>query len=283
VKYAGSEIFMLKAWSEWKRLCAIDLCSVDTVECLRAFGCARFEKLVLHSLPAAPRMSASQPWALLESYMTVTTTGHGKRYKDLLFARVVGSHDRPLDVIQGGATLIMRDVVREFVRSEYSPRNTTSLHEPIVVKDGNEITLLDILPSAMDPAEEVCIKEYEELAREQAKQIVGRLSLRQRVAIVAKRAGLSLAHPAVARAARCKRTVLNEAYCCFVNDTALDVQRCYPDDGSQSVMTLSLMVVQSVAELVVQRAGEVGYMRELLRVAKKRNDEIARFEIASRA
>ena len=121
---------MLNHWVEWKELCAADLCSDTARQALREFAFLRFRKFAYQYAhrtntggTGALVPDAGDAWHLFETHLAVKTTKQGKRYKDWLFDRVRSTKDPPLDVVQGGASLMMRDVVRERHRLRDGPGN----------------------------------------------------------------------------------------------------------------------------------------------------------------
>lgn len=253
---------MLHSWMEWKKICALGLCSEETQSRLRKFGSVRFRKfLSQYATGTSVRstyhvdLDAEDAWHLLETRLMINTTKRGKRYKDWLFARVKYSDDPPIDVIQGGASLIMRDAVREFLKREFSPRNTVSLSMPLAEgESGGTLTLEDLLPGDADPSCQAALREYEELAREHAKAAFGEMSRRERLAITAREIGVSLAHSLIEKAAGCRKSVLNSSYHGFMRRTAERLKAEYPDDDNESVLWLTLITINNVKKSVLEWA-----------------------------
>jgi hypothetical protein len=201
--------------------------------------------------------------------VTVKNTQRGKRYKDWLFVRTQVSCDPPLDVIQGGASLIMRDVVRDFLRREQPFRHTTSLDAPLAIGEGARVTLLDMLAAELDPVSQLCLHEYEALADGHAGDILSDLTVRERIALLAKELRISLAHPFVEEMAGCKKSVLNDAYRGFLVRIASRLRARYPDDGAESVLTLTLMTLRRVSEEVVRTARSENPFAPLFMLAER--------------
>ena len=246
---------MLEAWTEWKTRCALDLCSDPSQGKLQSFARSRFERFLRHYSGESNLSLHSNPWHLFETHVTIKNTRQGKRYKDWLFARVQSSPDDPLDVIQGGASLIMRDVTRALLRSESAPRNFTSLNKPIADSDGSPVTLLDVLSSEADPVSEICRREYAEIATKHASEILRAMSRREQIVVVAKQIGLSLAHNTVEELAGCKKSVLSTAYRDLLVRIASAVKAQYQDDEDpECILSLSLMIIQQVSALAFKWA-----------------------------
>jgi hypothetical protein len=243
---------MLDSWMEWKRQCALDLCAPETRSKLRGFAYARFRGMLVR-LRRDTRMSAPSPkeaWHLLEAHLAVTSTRGGKKYKDWLFARVRNSRDRPVDVIQGGASLILRDVVRDFLCKETSPAGTMSLEAPLPGGGTNALTLADLLPGSLDPVETAAAREYDTLARRHAAELFGETTHRERVILLAKELGVPLWDEDVQEAAGCRKTMLHAVYHDFVVRTGQHLAREYSEDGSESVLALTLMTLNHLKKAV---------------------------------
>jgi len=202
----------LGEWREWKDRCALDLCSGPTQESLAAFAATHFGRHVRRCAHITNQPYLSSPltgresWHHLETFLMVRNSREGKRYKDWLFARADGvAGDDQLDAVAGTAAFLMRDAVREHLRQEHAPRGTMSLNAPVPGAEASGLTLEDLLPGAISPADEVAAREFERLAEAHARAFFEATPRRDRVAILAKHLGLSLADPAVLQKAGCAR------------------------------------------------------------------------------
>lgn len=233
--------------------CALALCPPAAQAQLVAFVGARFRRLVERHAPAATsRRGASCPdadscWHAFESFVTIRSTRAGKRYKDWLFDRVACSDDSPLDVLQGGGTLILRDVVREHLRHERVPRRV-SLVAALAAACRLEAPAQAVLSAEPDPASQAALREYERLAREHAGRHFPLLSLPVRVALLAGRLGVALSHPWVEDAAGRGKSALHAAFQAWLKTAVGALRRRYRDDPVESQYTLALMVVSALQE-----------------------------------
>jgi len=253
---------MLACWIEWKKACALDLCSARSQAVLQEFAGRRFttffQRCAASGAGAAHRgLSASasgsdrDAWHLFETHLVLKSTQGGKRYKDWLFAQARMGHAGAFDAIQGGATLIMRDVVREYLRREYRPRAHVSLQTPVASAEegGSPMSLQDLLPGSVDPAREAALREYEALAAEHAADVFEGLSRHERVAVLARTLGISFAHPTVAQAAGRGRTVLGGAYQSVLRGIQTALRERYMGDDPESIRHLRLMTVLALKNL----------------------------------
>jgi hypothetical protein len=140
----------------------------------------------------------------------------------------------------------MRDVVRDYVLRETPHPNTVSLQDPVRTREGEELTLEDLLPGSVDPSDVAAQHELEALGRRHAEELLAGLNRRERVALAAKMAGFSLAHRAVEQAAGCRKTALNAAYRKFVARTVHTLARRYPGEDRESVLTLAQVTIAEV-------------------------------------
>ncbi|MBN1676187.1 MAG: hypothetical protein JXR37_34405 [Kiritimatiellae bacterium] len=255
----------LDCWIEWKQRCALDLCSDDSRRELQGYAFHRFRRLFLHYARSCAEyaeqaayvepgrvgdLAPARTWHLFESHLQIKTTRAGKRYKDWLFARTRFAGGSVLDAVQGGASLIMRDVVREWLRREFSPKNMVSLHAAVMAEDGTRLTLEDLLPGSVDPSSEMALREYERLARQHARDAFGQMSRRERVAFLAKALGLSLMAQDVQRAAGCSRSVLRAEYLNRMQTISDRLKSVYPDEDGDGVLRLLRMTLSELRDMV---------------------------------
>ncbi|MBT3191672.1 MAG: hypothetical protein HN341_03875 [Verrucomicrobia bacterium] len=241
----------LEDWKEWKRHCARALCSEDAQRRLAAFAHSRFRvqlrrqiaaTSLLHADAGRQQPTAEDAWHLFESYAALTTTRQGKRYKDWIFARVSDSSTSPFDTIQSGASLIMRSVVRAHLRTEYAHRRSVSFDQP--VGDGS-LTLGDLLASTTDPAD-AATGEHDSMAKTHAARLFSELSHRERVGLLAKCMGISLANASVLSAAGCRKSVLSQTVRDLFTRIKESLLREFQEDGPDAVMAFSTMVLSGL-------------------------------------
>jgi len=238
----------LGCWDEWRKLCALGRCSDPTSDYLQGFAHIRFQALIARY---AHRTGVEEPqalaagigpresWHLLESRFVVQSTRHGKRYKDWLFARLERSADAPLDVIQGGATLILRDAVREYLRLEFSPPRTQSLNQPLRSKTGYYLVLEELLPDKYHAADETAHREYARLAEGHAEAFFNDTDERDRIVIFARGLGIRFAAPEIAKLTS------------VVERVATEIQQLYPQEDNASLLMLSRLTLEAVTERTI--------------------------------
>ena len=245
----------LDAWREWKARCALGRCGPDTRRLLRYFARHRFALYVerIARPIAGPELWADDgraAWHRFETHMLTARAHSGKVYKKWLFARGrLAEADRPLDAIQGGATLIMRDVVREYLRCEQPPAAAVSLDRPLGTQHGRPLTLGDLLPAAACPETDPGERELEDLAGAEAQREFPCLPRRTRVALLARVLALPFSHPAVESAAGCRKTALHVALRGLAERLAGRLLSDYRDDDRATVLRLAVRAFRALHAL----------------------------------
>lgn len=241
---------------EWKERCALALCCRETGGALSAFAARRLGRFLDRLRSSRDRgepAPATDAWHLFETHLLLKRSRKGIQYKDWLFARLEGSKDDPLDVIQGGATLILRDVAREMWRAEGSRRRTDSLQAPLA-EGGHTVTLEDLLAGAGDnPADLAAVREYDRLAAQHAADILPTLTPRERITLLARALRLSFAHPAVERLAGCGKSQLSDCFRRLALRTFDHMHREYRGESRQQVVRLAVMTLQSISERLLDQ------------------------------
>ena len=243
-------------WIEWMRRCARKLCGDDARARLGSFGLSRFgihlsRQIFATNLKNSDALrqlpSADDAWHQFESFAALKKTREGKRYKDWIFARVHNRIGKPLDIIQSGATLIMRSVVRAHLRAEYAPRWAVSMDQPL---GGSNLTMADLLPGTANPADVAAANEYSLLAEEYAGNLFDSLTRRERIGLLAKFNGISLDSPEVLEIAGCSKSTLSYVVRDMLTRLRDDLNREYRNDGHDSVMAFALLVVQCLEKVI---------------------------------
>ncbi|MEI7436163.1 MAG: hypothetical protein WCL16_05085 [bacterium] len=247
----------LADWTEWHARCALLLCGDAARTALPAFVHLRFKKYIRQygaylaggADGALPMPAINDAWQLFETHLAVDETRDGRVYKTWLFDRVAGSSDDPVAVIQGGATLLLRDVVREYLRREHSPAGTVSLQAPLA--NGESVwTLEELLPDTADPASEAARRECEALSDGAAAVLFETTTLRERVAVLAKDLGLSCAHPDVVCAAGCGKTLTALAWQNVMQRLAARVRASFAGENREQLSLLAIMTATALQQRV---------------------------------
>lgn len=241
----------LSDWSEWRERCAIVLCSDEVAERLRAFAFPRFRRYLQFTVGEASARNEMPDretcWALFEQDLAVARPRSGRRYKEWLFARLDTSRDKPIDVIQGGATLLLRSVVRAWARNLPSYGKLLSLNREIPGTEG--LTYLDLLPdekTASDP------DEGQQLA--DAAQIAGLifkgLCRAERLILLAGSAGVPLYHPHILTVIGYGKTKTAAMRKDVLLKIAEEIQRKWPDESTDWKTAVALKASAALNKLV---------------------------------
>ncbi|MBM4156868.1 MAG: hypothetical protein FJ221_17855 [Lentisphaerae bacterium] len=239
------------AWRQWHARCALTLCDADSAALLRGFAGRRASSMVRRLGRLAEDIPAPEPrdaWHLFETHLVTARTREGKRYKDWLFARVgARSGAEALDAIQGGATLILRDVVREMIRHEARPPDTSSLAAPVPGTNG--LTLADLLPGGTSPSDEAEDRDLEALARRAADSRFAAADRRVRVGLCLRALDLPLDGRATERAAGCSKSTLHAAVRDFIAGLAAGVRQTYALEAPGTAHAIAIRAVRELQDL----------------------------------
>jgi hypothetical protein len=257
----------MSSWAEWKERCAAALCADETRHQLETFVTAHFNRRVqaythrstsdgrIASIPAIECMHR------LESSMVINRNGQGKAYKDWLFARA--ANGQALEALESGVVLLIRDVVREYLRREHSPSFMISLNDSLT-SDPHGLTIEDLIPCDTDPSEEASLRELEQLASWHAQQWDEELDHRERIALLAREMGLSLAHPEVEHAAGCRKSVLNDAHQKMCERVVSDLRNKYQNEDGHALKILTIRTLTALAALIKTQAAHDPACKSLL-------------------
>jgi hypothetical protein len=250
----------LADWTEWKARCALDLCPPETRRRLHAYAQQRFLHYLRKYIRAsnatnarAATPSAPDAWHLLESHMTVNTTRSGKRYKDWLFARRARSGEDLLDVVQGGATLIVREVVRRHLRREFSPRNFVSAQTSLPQHPDAGITIQDLLPASHDFMNDAACRELLQMAAQHADRLYPTLKRRDRLVLLARLRGMSFKSSRTVAFTGCSRNTMRRTLNAVVVQVSDRLASEYRREDPQTLRLLIHMTIQALCETVEEK------------------------------
>ncbi len=252
---ASSSLFA--AFDEWRRRCALALCSLGASHQLKTFAWKRFDIFCRRYAPFVPAANAeaghpltpppADCWHLFETRLAVDRTRAGKRYKDWLFEAARAAPGAMLPRLTGGATLLMRDVVRAWLAHEAPRPHTNSLQAPAGGGAPDEApSLEELLPVDITPADEAAEREWERISVEEARRSWRRLSRRDRVILTARALDLSLADEPVVTAAAARKSMLYAAFHSLLARLADDLRRRYADEESAAICSLARRVLQKM-------------------------------------
>ena len=246
-------------WREWEEKCALALCSEDTQRLLPRFVHVKFSHFVEACVRTTNVESASglipsvgESWHRFETHFQLHGLPGGKTYKDWLFTRTEEMGCVTQKSVERGASLLLRDVVREYLRWEYSSRRMVSMggSPDGNAADGGSLSLEELLPGPLDTTREVEGRELEELARADSAAAVARLDWREKIALLVHEAGVSLAHPEALKAAGCGRNALNIAFHNALTGIAAYAREQHPREDSAVHASLACSMYRQVRQII---------------------------------
>ena len=238
-------------WQEWRARCAALRCGSETRSALQTFAAQRFQRYaraVLGEPDVGPQLPApGECWHLLESELAAGRLRSGRRYKEWLFARLEGSRDAPIDVVQGGASLLLRTVVRNWARRETRQRQTCPLEMPVGVP-GGRLTLADLLPAP--PAGDPEASELERLGDAEAGALFASLPTLPRHVLLAKQLGLPLYGAELLAHVGSSRSGVSLVWRGVFQQLARQVAQRYPEEPRDWQLRLGLQAARKLEQLI---------------------------------
>lgn len=257
----------IEQWLTWKEKCALDLCPPATQAPLRTFVHERYCRYAARYAGAfqvgegqVTLPDAREAWHWFESYFQLSLTREGKSYKDWLSARAAGRAAPEAGDMESGVSLLLRDVVRDRLRSECSSRHILSLDAGTGSGDETVSTsLVELLPDDFDTTTEVERWDLATIASGLADSALESLSRREQLALLGRKLGLSLADPRLLKAAECGKTVLAEAHHTALVALAHHVSAAYPAESRATLASLTVAVFDVVCDhIILQKEPENG-------------------------
>ena len=235
----------LDGWRAWHEACALDLTPEPHRGPLRDFVAGRFRTYTLRYAYRTnhPNVHREIPkerecWHRFESWCAVHEHRDGKRYKDWIFSR----GRRGLPDVESAASLLIRDVVRDWLRNEFSDASLRSLAEELIP---GGTTLEQLLQSEADrPCAEAMMETCTPLVR----SVQEHCARPEQVALVARRHGIPLSCVRVMRASGVGRSSLASRYQALVERIGWEVKRRLPDLDAAPATQLCLHLLDRLAE-----------------------------------
>jgi DNA-directed RNA polymerase specialized sigma24 family protein len=255
-------------WQMWRERCALARCTETASHDLRGFAFDRFQRHLQKSGQALAPPKAADAWHAFESHLALGRNRSAKAWKEWLFAR--GGDTPTIDCIQGGATLIMRGVVREYLRREQAPGWMLSLDSPIgrhPESGSAPISLEDLLPDPEDPIAAIDQQELQALATRLFPSMRDLLTPRERLALITNQTGKALSHPAVAKAAQCGKSSLCNALHRAMQRLAQTLQTALPQESPNQRITVATLLIEKMKKdflqtLEIEHPDLFRYMKE---------------------
>lgn len=192
----------------------------------------------------------------LESSMAIGRRRDGKAYKQWISTRARAATD-DLSAYESGAVLVLRDVVRDYLRQESSPHFMVSLNESVAGVGPHALTVEDLVADESEPGGLTAERELRELASRLAGELAATLQKAERVALVARRLELPFHHHAIERAAGCRRSSISESCRKMVGRVVATIGRRYKSEDADTRRRLVLLTLGGLSDAAVEnmRAG----------------------------
>jgi hypothetical protein len=243
----------LIAWETWQERCALELLS----EPMRAGICQvmadRFRSRVrqVSHLPIfgnnRPDVPDNRKCAhLFESYCALHQRRDGKSYKRWLLTR--GKQD--VDTIQSGVMLLMRNVVREWIRDCHPRTADRSLHDVTRLN----ITLEECLPEA-DAPHQISDEVAEWMQTEQSNWIE-ELNAPEVAMLRARCKGLIFSDPRVQQETGISKTTLHKYHREVMVRWAGRLREKFPEIGAETGAGLILEAMDAIGEILLTKSAE---------------------------
>lgn len=242
------------SWRTWHARCALGLCDPWVQAELRTYIWNQFRRYVLRfetrtqAGPAAvlDALGPRDAWHLFETHAAVGRDRAAKRYKDWM-ARFEPLHDRtPADGWQHAASLLMRDVVREHLRREYSPHRTLDAGQEAALPAAacaDPCAPID----ALEPRTATDARAYAEVAAILAQALFDDLSDRARSVLLARVHGVLPSSEALRRHLGVGRSALYDTLRGVMSGIADACREAYPGEPDESLYCLATHVYDALA------------------------------------
>ncbi|MGA0333770.1 MAG: hypothetical protein ACO3NW_07425 [Kiritimatiellia bacterium] len=229
----------MRAWRNWREACALEKISAPESARLREVIAERFRsmlrKLHLHGGAQLPAPSAAECAQLFESYCALHQRQDGKKYKHWLLTR--GRQD--LDTVQSGVMLLIRNVVREWVRDCHPATAAVSLQQRVGL-GSTPVTLEELLPAeAAEPRSADQCAWMEQMLRRAEKS----LEPAERAVLILRARGTVFSAPGVRAEFGLGKTALHKYHRTLLENWAEEIKKFFPGLPPQegAAMVLDLM------------------------------------------
>jgi hypothetical protein len=180
---------------------------------------------------------------LFETWCALHQRGNGKRYKDWLLSR--GRRD--LDTIQSGVMLLVRNVVREWVRDSRAGAAELSLDTPIPEAHG--CTLIELLPASGESKDE----EGVAWAERKAAALVASVDPLQRAVLMVRAQGRVFSHPQVRADTGFGKTALHRHHRQLLEQVAQEVKEAFPGLSAEEGSRVVLSTLDQAGQLILSQ------------------------------
>jgi len=236
----------MSGWRAWHEACAFGLIGEEERVGLQKVVGDRFRSRVKRlnafgsGLPLMDDLGSSH---LFESWCALHQRRDGKHYKDWLMTR--GRRD--VETIQSGVMLLVRNVVREWVKESHVQVAEMSLDESI--KEASGMTLGGLLPSeGQDRTEEQSLWIEQQGVR--LKKNVGEA---ERAVLLLRAEGRTFSHPQVKQDTGFGKTKLHETHRELLMRMAEEVKADFPGIEAEEASGMVLDVLDLAGREILMK------------------------------
>jgi hypothetical protein len=227
----------LSCWKRWQTLCALGRLEPAEQELLSSRIAERFrsrlQRLKAHRVWGAcvTKMPDDRECAhALEIYCALHQRRDGKSYKHWLLSR--GRQD--LDTVQSGVMLLLRNVVKEWIRDHAPPPGAHSLQEWL---GGEDFSLEDCLPS--ETGSDVLI-ELQAWASSVLPEWMEELSSEESASLWVRAKGWVLSDPRAVKLTGFSKTTLHKYHRLLLHRWAGALKEHFPDAPAEAAASVVL-------------------------------------------
>ncbi len=251
------------AWRAWLDHCAIGRCPPDIATELKAFGQHRFAGYLRRYAVGMDRVDGEPDWPdpgdawhRFETHARTGTQRDGKQYKVWLATRADSMAGEWARAMESGASLLIRDTVREFLRREHRPRFMQSLDAPLAAQrqtsgpPGSSLTLSDLIPDDQPPQHPLDEQEENQVLDQLAREMLPSLSMREQIAIWARHNHFALSDPDVLNWAQCGKSVMQSSHVHAVQRFCDQIKCQHADESPAYWLRLARKGLARLSELI---------------------------------
>lgn len=203
------------------------------------------------ALSADVASNSASCWHLFESHITAGRNCDGKALKQWLFARVARSKDPALKVVRGGVRSLARDAFRVNIAAEMTNKRCVEIDAPVSNSDEMDFSIESMLPAQCDEISEVERRDLENIAREFVGEIFEDMSFTQRIVLLAKALGISLAHPLVAEATGLRKSMINRIWHSTLKNLVKQVDQSFASEDRQIRFLIAEMSIEDQKNRII--------------------------------
>jgi hypothetical protein len=184
---------------------------------------------------------------LLETHLCIAGARRGKRYKDWLLDHA----DAGECGIGNGVSVLIREVVKERLRREFSHRSMLPIEGHELPTRDDRLDPVELLTAPATPSEAVIRRELENTARAVAVDYLDMLSHGERIVLLCRELSVPVDHPAVHAATGVRKSQVSHCYHRTVRRLAAWLRDQYPEDDSHVLLFLCRLALMELGRMII--------------------------------